>query len=247
MRRFAGKCVALFMALLMLLTSMPLTSLAESMTSAPFGIDALVDGGDASDGANDAAADAAAAIKAVEDAIEDNENSGKYLVVFSATAPSSPVSTGATFSYSIGYNISPAVKYILSNGYEAQAYDTLEDVRLRVTAPDGIELLDEYSRKGNTYIYSLGDIRVGTAGSELSKAIRGRMTGNGQVPDGRVFDKLDITIEADVTIAGTTQKRTFTYDLTPDKSGNNSNVTSQADNDWVITKTGGTAEPAEND
>ena len=89
MRKFAGKCVALFLALLMLLTSMPLTSLAESMTSAPFGIDALVDGGDASDGANDAAADAAAAIKAVEDAIEDNENSGKYLVVFSATAPSS--------------------------------------------------------------------------------------------------------------------------------------------------------------
>lgn len=33
MRKYAGKCVALFMALLMLLTSMPLTALADSITS----------------------------------------------------------------------------------------------------------------------------------------------------------------------------------------------------------------------
>ena len=39
MRRLAGKCVALFLALLMLLTSMPLTTLAESVTSEPWGFD----------------------------------------------------------------------------------------------------------------------------------------------------------------------------------------------------------------
>ena len=32
MRKFAGKCVALFLALLMLLTSMPLTALAEAIS-----------------------------------------------------------------------------------------------------------------------------------------------------------------------------------------------------------------------
>ena len=38
MRKFAGKCVALFLALLMLLTSMPLTALAEAISSESSGV-----------------------------------------------------------------------------------------------------------------------------------------------------------------------------------------------------------------
>ena len=72
MRKFAGKCVALLMALLMLLTSMPLTALADSVVSSvPFTIDALEDTGEN--------ASNTPALDAVNAAIAENSTSGEYV------------------------------------------------------------------------------------------------------------------------------------------------------------------------
>ena len=81
MRRLAGKCVALFLALLMLLTSMPLTTLAESVTSEPWGFDVrpLVE-----EGGSPTNAGSPSALDVVKEAAEQNATSGGFVELYSA-------------------------------------------------------------------------------------------------------------------------------------------------------------------
>ena len=240
MRKFAGKCLALLLALLMPLTSMPV-SLAESFTSDPWGYQAQP---------NTNSFDAAAAkLKAIEDAVAANaatETKGAYVQVYSARVQGDPVpiATGKEFNYEIGFMLNRAPVYIDATGEPQPAYTQYEDVEITFTVPEGIVVLDagrEY-RNPETYTISLGDLSIPAGGLSQSVTVRARIDNNGDVKDGTVFDPLgNVTITANVSVEGvtsgeqvTTATRTFTYTLPED--GNQSAVTSDASGDWMVTK-----------
>lgn len=85
MRKIAEKWLALLMAMLMLLSSMPLTALAEEQVYSE-GLtitakEAPEEGGTADAGS----ADVAAALKAAQDAAAQNAASGGYVELYSAS------------------------------------------------------------------------------------------------------------------------------------------------------------------
>ena len=225
MRKFAGKCLALLLALLMPLTSMPV-SLAESFTSDPWGYQAQP---------NTNSFDAAAAkLKAIEDAVAANaatETKGAYVQVYSARVQGGPVpiATGKEFNYEIGFMLNRAPVYIDATGEPQPAYTQYEDVEITFTVPEGIVVLDagrEY-RNPETYTISLGDLSIPAGGLSQSVTVRARIDNNGDVKDGTVFAPLgNVTITANVSVDGVTVNEQFTYTL-PDTS-NQSAVTSAA-------------------
>lgn len=86
MRRFAGRFAALVLALLMLLSSMPLTALAEQVVpSNSFDLDVSTTGVEPAPATSKTAAELAQ--EAVNQAVLDNFTSGRYLNVFRATPP----------------------------------------------------------------------------------------------------------------------------------------------------------------
>ena len=213
MRKFAGKCLALLLALLMPLTSMPV-SLAESYTSEPFNVNVETPSRE----------DVIAA------AVADNVSSGAYVELYSAVAESATVSTGAEFTYSVGYALNAAPTYRNDQGDMVPAYSQYEGVTITVTVPDGIVLLDYTPTSENTYEISLGNQPI-TGGAGQTLSLRARMTGNGTVPNDTPYGKLGVEIEAGVAGSQTP----FSYAL-PD-ARNNSAVTSEAKGEWKIEKT----------
>ena len=214
MRKFAGKCLALLLALLMPLTSMPV-SLAESYTSEPFNVNVETPSRE----------------EVIEDAVNDNTTSGAYVELYSAVAESATVSTGAEFTYSVGYVLNAAPTYRNDQGDMVPAYSQYENVTITVTVPDGIVLL-EYTptpTSENTYTISLGNRSV-TGGAGQTLSLRARMTGNGTVPNKTPYGKLGVSIKAGVAGSQTP----FSYAL-PD-ARNNSAVTSEAKGEWKIEK-----------
>ncbi len=237
MRKFAGKCLALLLALLMPLTSMPI-SLAESYTSEPF--DYQAEEFDA----------AAAKLKAIDAAVAANVATGTepgfYVQVYSARVQGDPVpiATGKEFNYEIGFMLNPAPVYIDATGEPQPAYTQYEDVEITFTVPEGIVVLDaggEYRNPDTYTISSLGDFSIPGGGLSRSVTVRARIDNNGTVANGTGFAPLgNVTITANVFVEGvtsgeqvTTEKRTFTYTL-PDAS--QSAVTSAASGDWMVTK-----------
>ena len=213
MRKFAGKCLALLLALLMPLTSMPV-SLAESYTSEPFNVNVETPSRE----------DVIAA------AVADNVSSGAYVELYSAVAESATVSTGAEFTYSVGYALNAAPTYRNDQGDMVPAYSQYEGVAITVTVPDGIMLLDYTPTSENTYEISLGNQPI-TGGAGQTLSLRARMTGNGTVPNDTPYGKLGVEIEAGVAGSQTP----FSYAL-PD-ARNKSAVTSEAKGEWKIEKT----------
>ena len=213
MRKFAGKCLALLLALLMPLTSMPV-SLAESYTSEPFNVNVETPSRE----------------EVIAKAVADNVSSGAYVELYSAVAESTTVSTGAEFTYSVGYVLNAAPTYRNDQGDMVPAYSQYENVTITVTVPDGIVLLDYTPTSENTYTISLGNRSV-TGGAGQTLSLRARMTGNGTVPNDTPYGKLGVSIEAGV--AGS--QYPFTYALPVDR--NNSAVTSEAKGEWKIEKT----------
>ena len=213
MRKFAGKCLALLLALLMPLTSMPV-SLAESYTSEPFNVNVETPSRE----------DVIAA------AVADNVSSGAYVELYSAVAESATVSTGAEFTYSVGYALNAAPTYRNDQGDMVPAYSQYEGVAITVTVPDGIMLLDYTPTSENTYEISLGNQPI-TGGAGQTLSLRARMTGNGTVPNDTPYGKLGVEIEAGVAGSQTP----FSYAL-PD-ARNKSAVTSEAKGEWAIEKT----------
>ena len=212
MRKFAGKCLALLLALLMPLTSMPV-SLAESYTSEPFNVNVETPSRE----------------DVIAKAVADNVSSGAYVELYSAVAESATVSTGAEFTYSVGYALNAAPTYRNDQGDMVPAYSQYENVTITVTVPDGIVLLDYTPTSENTYEISLGNQPI-TGGAGQTLSLRARMTGNGTVPNDTPYSKLGVSIKAGV--AGS--QYPFTYALPVDR--NNSAVTSKAEGEWAIEK-----------
>ena len=125
MRKFAGKCVALFLALLMLLTSMPLTALAEAISSESSGVIHFdVDQPSAAAGTEgenaDNSAGAGSALQVAQEAAKDNPTSGAYVELFRASLQgSNQIKTGDEFNYEIGYQFNAPPTYKDASG-EAQ-------------------------------------------------------------------------------------------------------------------------------
>ena len=248
MRKFAGTCLALLLALLMPLTSMPI-SLAESFTSDPWGYQAQP---------NTNSFDAAAAkLEAIEDALKENAVEGAYVQVYIARVQRNPESsttgvaipTGEEFNYEIGFMLSPAPRYTDATGEPQPAYTQYEDVEITFTVPEGIVVLDANGehRYPDPYTISLGDLSISAGALSRSVTVRARIDNNGTVANGTGFAPLkNVTITAGVSVEGvsvegvtvdeqvTTVTRTFTYTL-PD-ARNQSAVTSAASGDWMVTK-----------
>lgn len=205
MRKIAEKWLALLMAMLMLLSSMPLTALAEEQVySEGLTITAKEAPEDTDTDAADAgSADIAAALKAAQDAAEANPTSGGYVGLYSARVQTpQPIETGAEFTYEIGYKLSPAPKYKDSTGTPQAAFSQYEDVTINIDVPKGIVLLDENGKAyDNTYTISLGDKPI-TGGAAQTVTVNARMVGNGTVANGTTFGKLGVDIAANVTVGG---------------------------------------------
>lgn len=159
MRKFAGKCLALLLALLMPLTSMPV-SLAESYTSEPFNVNVETPSRE----------------EVIAAAVTDNTTSGAYVELYSAVAESTTVPTGAEFTYSVGYVLNAAPTYRNDQGDMVPAYSQYENVTITITVPNGIVLLDYTPTSENTYTISLGNRSV-TGGAGQTLSLRARMTG----------------------------------------------------------------------
>ena len=167
MRKFAGKCVALFLALLMLLTSMPLTALAEAISSESSGVIHFdVDQPSTAAGTEgenaDNSAGAGSALQVAQEAAEDNPTSGKYVELFRASLKgSNPIKTGDEFNYEIGYQFNAPPTYKDASGEAQPAYSRLTDIQITVTVPDGIEILDAKAThvSGNTYTVAIAVLR----------------------------------------------------------------------------------------
>ena len=237
MRKIAEKWLALLMAMLMLLSSMPLTALAEQVYSEGLTITAK-EAPEETDAADAGSADIAAALKAAQDAAAQNAASGGYVELYSASVQTpQPIATGEEFVYEIGYKLSPAPNYTDSTGTPLAAFSQYEDVTITIKVPDGIELLSgaDGTEDPDTYTISLGDKPI-VGGAAQTVTVRARMVGNGTVPDATSFDTLGVDIAANVTVGGQTVE--FTYAL-PDAS-NNSTVTNEVTGEWKIEKTEGT-------
>ena len=236
MRKIAEKWLALLMAMLMLLSSMPLTALAEQVYSEGLTITAK-EAPEETDAADAGSADIEAALKAAQDAAAQNAASGGYVELYSASVQTpQPIATGEEFVYEIGYTLSPAPNYTDSTGTPTAAFSQYEDVTITIKVPAGIVLLGtDGTEYRDTYTISLGDKPI-TGSAAQTVTVRARMVGNGTVPDATSFDKLGVDIAANVTVGGQTVK--FTYALPNDS--NNSTVTNKATGEWKVEKTEGT-------
>lgn len=101
MRKIAEKWLALLMAMLMLLSSMPLTALAEEQVYSE-GLtitakEAPEEGGETPDATGEVDEDALA-LKAVEDALATNPDTGAQLAIIGMKPESMDVPTGKTFT-----------------------------------------------------------------------------------------------------------------------------------------------------
>ena len=105
------------MALLMLLTSMPLTALADNVVSSvPYSIDVQQ-----TDGTN--AAGSPTQLEVVKAAAAENTSSGQYVQVYAALVQTQqPIQTGAQFVYEIGYMLGRAPTYNDASGEPQAAY-----------------------------------------------------------------------------------------------------------------------------
>lgn len=243
MRKFAGKCVALFLALLMLLTSMPLTALAEAISSESSGVIHFdVDQPSAAAGTEgenaDNSAGAGSALQVAQEAAKDNPTSGAYVELFRASllGSTNPIKTGAEFNYEIGYQFNTPPTYKDASGEPQPAYSRLTGIQITVTVPEGIEILDEKATHvgENTYTVAIADALVGSNSSSGTITLSARIKGNGNVANGTNFDPLEASISATATVDGT--KVVFRHELS-DAAAANSAVTSAASAVWKIAKT----------
>lgn len=241
MRKFAGKCVALFLALLMLLTSMPLTALAEAISSESSGVihfDVDQPSAAGTEGENaDNSAGAGSALQVAQEAAKDNPTSGAYVELFRASLQgSNPIKTGDEFNYEIGYQFNAPPTYKDASGEAQPAYSRLTDIQITVTVPDGIEILDAKAThvSGNTYTVDIADAQVGSNPSSGTITLSARIKDNGKVANGTPFAPLDASISATATVDGTDVE--FTHELS-DAAAANSAVTSAASAVWKIAKT----------
>lgn len=235
MRRFAGRFAALVLALLMLLSSMPLTALAEQVeASGVFSIDVQ---SNAQPDANTPKTAEELAREAIDETAENNTS----LIVSGADAPVAPVSTGDSFSYTIGVQYDAAATYVdPDSNAVVRAYDEYTDIELTVEAPENIVLLVN-GQEYKTYTYTAADISaladrdVSNGGASEFFTIQARMTNNGVAKDGSTYGPLEITIKGKITSVFGDHTRELTYTIA--EGDNRSSATNSASADWKVTKT----------
>ena len=225
MRKYAGKCVALLMALLMLLTSMPLTALADSITSDAWSYTA--DPQPAEGGAANATGLPATAAAAVEAAQQLNATNGQYVGIDKASISSATIETGASVTYTIPYRVTAAPQYDPGTGQSLNAFEAYTNVRLTVTADENIVFKENGE---NAITVDLDDFSA-TAPAMKTLSLTAHLKGNGTLPNGTQIGALEVTITADVTVDGETHELSYTLN-----KNNNTAATSKADNPWKVDK-----------
>ena len=224
MRKYAGKCVALLMALLMLLTSMPLTALADSITSDAWSYTA--DPQPAEGGAANATGLPATAAAAVEAAQQLNTTNGQYVGIDKASISSATIKTGASVTYTIPYRVTAAPQYDPGTGQSLNAFEAYTNVQLTVTADENIV----FDNGQNAITVNLGDFSA-TEPAMKTLSLTAHLMGNGTLPNNTQIDMLTVTITADVTVDGETHELSYTLN-----KNNNTAAVSKADNPWKVDK-----------
>jgi archaellum component FlaF (FlaF/FlaG flagellin family) len=225
-KKAAGRLFALIMALITLSLSLPPAALAEYYYSNEYGVHV-----------EPAAAESATPAEVIAAAIAANQATPKWLDVYNAWKTNTNAEkTGETYTYSIGLNFGPPEKYN-DQDVSTPAYNTYENVRVTVEAPDGVVLLVDGVEK-TSHTYTIGNVPASAGGSNQTITVSARMTGNGEAADGTVFGKLKITAEADVTPDGGGDKQTFKYllDNTSGQEKNKTTAKNAASTDWQIRK-----------
>ena len=234
MRKYAGKCVALFMALLMLLTSMPLTALADSITSDAWSYTADPQPADQG-GATNASGLPTSAYEAAKNAADTAP--GSYIFAADGgTDASSAVPTGADFGYSVFLYYKQAPRYLDANtGGEEAAFSAYKNITVKVKPPQGVVLVGEGSADSDGYytVHTIAEQHVQGDGN-LRIHFTARMTGNGTTPGNQTYNGFDVKVEATVDTfndGSTGEPLTFasTYHA-------NVSVTNTASNTWGVQK-----------
>ena len=232
MRKIAEKWLALLMAMLMLLSSMPLTALAEEQVYSE-GLtitakEAPEEGGETPDATGEVDEDALA-LKAVEDALATNPDTGAQLAIIGMKPESMDVPTGKTFTYNIEVKFGPAVTFTNPQTNQVKdAYSQFKDVKVTFTAPDNIVFADGK----DTLTYTIGTRGLG---GNMSFPISANMTDNGLAQNGETYGELSATITGTVVLPDGTE-REFTYTMGADHEYNDSAVTNSASTKWTVAK-----------
>lgn len=231
MRKIAEKWLALLMAMLMLLSSMPLTALAEEVYSEGLTItakEAPEEGGETPDATGEVDEDALA-LKAVEDAMATNPDTGAQLAIIGMKPESMDVPTGKTFTYNIEVKFGPAVTFTNPQTNQVKdAYSQFKDVKVTFTAPENIV----FANGTDTLTYTIGTHGLG---GNMSFPISAKMTDNGLAQNGETYGKLSATITGTVVLPDGTE-REFTYTMGADHEYNDSAVTNSASTKWTVDK-----------
>ena len=231
MRKIAEKWLALLMAMLMLLSSMPLTALAEEVYSEGLTItakEAPEEGGETPEATGEVDEDALA-LKAVEDAMATNPNTGAQLAIIGMKPASTGVLTGDTFTYNIEVKFGPAVTFTNPQTNQVKdAYSEFKDVEVTFTAPENIVFADGK----DTLTYTIGTRGLG---GNMSFPISAKMTDNGLAEDGKTYGELSATITGTVVLPDGTERK-FTYTMGVDHEYNDSAVTNSASTKWTVDK-----------
>ena len=231
MRKIAEKWLALLMAMLMLLSSMPLTALAEEVYSEGLTItakEAPEEGGETPDASGGVDEDLLA-LEAVNAALANNPTTGAQLAIIGMKPASTRVLTGDTFTYNIEVKFGPAVTFTNPQTNQVKdAYSEFKDVEVTFTAPENIVFADGK----DTLTYTIGTRGLG---GNMSFPISAKMTDNGLAEDGKTYGELSATITGTVVLPDGTERK-FTYTMGVDHEYNDSAVTNSASTKWTVDK-----------
>ena len=167
-------------------------------------------------------------------------NSFVYLPM-ATVASDQPIATGSPFVYKVSYGTLSAPLYDTGDGNGLSAYNNYDNVEIRVIVPDNIKLIDNSGKlianPGDTAVIPVNS-RM-TAGSAGSITFQGVMIDNGLSADGTLYDPLQLSIHAEVSVSG----HTVNFDLPIASEDNRTSVANTADNAWTIKKTAGSSMP----
>ena len=237
MKRTAGKWLALLMSLMMVFSSAPFASLAETQYSdnvITLNAETVTD-----------KVLFERAKKAAEAAEVENASTGAYLKIVRAAAAPQTVATGADFTYTVAYSINVAPNYTGDSNETVPAFKQYTDVKIVVTVPEGVVIPESagYAEKnGNVYTFRPVENNIASAQSSQYGQFNfaAYIAGNGTVPNGKVFDGISVEISAIASVSVgeyDPQEYTFTYTLASDNASDNASaVTNSATNAWTVEK-----------
>ena len=148
-----------------------------------------------------------------------------------------PVKTGEPFIYDIYYTLYPGPVYQPSEATPTSAYESYENAFIRIKAPENIKLY-----KDGNLIALPGEYAVIPLSGETDSAniqIVGIMIDNGMAADNTDYGKIEVSINASVTLpnAQTGEDETVLFGHTLEDSKNQTIATNNASTEWDVRKT----------